>query len=111
MCRKYVMSQQLTLNRSYEKEFEAQYRQYENQREIFLHAPATDSDTVITPLRDLIDFISHVAECYPSHTKSFPQDLLHILESHHHDLEPELREKVVGSLVLLRRKNAIDSAR
>lgn len=40
----------------------------------------------------------------------FPQDLMHILNTHHEELEPELREKVVGSLVLLRRKDIIDSS-
>lgn len=60
--------------------------------------------------RDLIDFVSHVADCYSQDTKQFPQDLMHILNTHHEELEPELREKIVGSLVLLRRKDIIDSS-
>ena len=40
---------------------------------------------------------------------SFPQELIDILTLHHTVLEPELREKIVGSLVLLRKKNIIDS--
>jgi protein SDA1 len=35
---------------------------------------------------------------------------MHILNMHHEELEPELREKIVGSLVLLRRKDIIDSS-
>ena len=62
-------------------------------------------------LRDLIDFISHVADCYPGQVVDFPQDLIHLLSTHHKDLESELREKIVGSLVLLRKKNIIDSSR
>ncbi len=74
-----------------------------------MQAPASAPDAGILSLRDLIDFVSHVADCYPALTKAFPQDLKNILTAHHRDLEPDLREKIVGSLVLLRRKNIIDS--
>jgi len=57
----------------------------------------------------LIDFVSHVADCYPTITKDFPNELIEILSLHHATLEPELREKIVGSLVLLRKKDIIDS--
>jgi protein SDA1 len=62
----------------------------------------------------LVDLIAHVADCYqqrqPDRIRSFPEDLKAILSRHHNDLHPELREKVVGSLVLLRRKELIDSS-
>ena len=96
-------------DRSYEKEFCEQYSQYETQKEIFLQAPSTSLDASVVSLRDLIDFVSHVLDCYPNQTKDFPQELIYILEVHHRELNPELREKIVGSLVLLRRKNSIDS--
>ncbi|KAL9130198.1 MAG: hypothetical protein Q9217_001543 [Psora testacea] len=94
---------------SYEKEFSQQYSQYENQKEILLQAPSTALDTSVVSLRDLIDFISHVADCYPTQTRGFAQELINILEAHHRELNVDLREKIVGSLVLLRRKNIIDS--
>lgn len=72
-------------------------------------APTSATDSGILSLRDLIDFVSHVADCYPEISKSFPQELIDILMLHHTILEPELREKIVGSLVLLRKKNIIDS--
>ena len=87
-----------------------QYSQYEHQREIFLQAPSSATDDGVISIRDLIDFLAHVADCYPQDTAQFPKDLIHILETHHEELEPELREKVVGSLVLLRRKDIIDSS-
>lgn len=87
-----------------------QYSQYESQREIFLRAPSSATDAGIVSLRDLIDFISHVADCYPDITKSFPDELSQVLTVHHKSLESELREKIVGSLVLLRRKDIIDSS-
>ena len=73
-------------------------------------APTSANDTGIISLRELIDFISHVADCYPEITKDFPQQLMDILTQHHLVLEPELREKIVGSLVLLRKKELVDSA-
>ncbi|KAL8903814.1 MAG: hypothetical protein Q9207_003674 [Kuettlingeria erythrocarpa] len=94
---------------SYQGDFITQYGQYEARREIFLEAPTSATDKGIISFRDLIDLISHVADCYPAITKRFPEDLITILNLHHEQLEPELREKIVGSLVLLRRKELLDS--
>ncbi|KAI9701265.1 MAG: Severe Depolymerization of Actin [Candelina mexicana] len=95
---------------SYKDDFCKQYNQYATQREIFLQAPSSATDGGIVSFRDLIDFISHVADCYPVITARFPQELAEILTLHHTVLETELREKIVGSLVLLRRKEIIDSS-
>ena len=86
-----------------------QYRQYESQQVIFLQAPSSVTNDGIISFRDLIDFVAHVADCYPQYTTQFPKDLMQILNMHHEELEPELREKIVGSLVLLRRKEILDS--
>jgi len=72
--------------------------------------PSTSDGNGIVSLRELIDFIAHVADCYPSITVSFPQDLMKILSLHHAELEMEIRDKIVGSLVLLRNKDVIDSS-
>ena len=94
---------------SYENDFLHQYMQYENQRIIFLQAPASTSENAIVSFRDLIEFVAHVSDCYKSQTKEFPSQLVEILSTHHAILEPQLREKIVGSLVLLRKKEVIDS--
>ncbi|GAB7359851.1 hypothetical protein MBLNU230_g7379t1 [Neophaeotheca triangularis] len=94
---------------SYREDFINQYSQYASIHELFLQSPTTTDDTGLIRLRDLIDFISHVAECYPEITSTFPQDLIRLLELHHATLDPELRDKIVGSLVLLRKKGTIDS--
>lgn len=73
---------------------------------------ATPASTVAhgsVSFKDLIDFMAHVADCYPDLMTTFPDDLIKILTMHHAELEPELREKIVGSLVLLRNKDVIDS--
>jgi protein SDA1 len=64
----------------------------------------------VVSLRDLIDFISHVADCYPAITKGFAGELIDLLKAHHEVLESELREKIVGSLVLLRKKDVLGSS-
>lgn len=96
--------------KSYSEDFLNQYGQYQSQRDIFLASPTTASSTGIVSFRDLIDFVAHVADCFAEDTASFPTDLKTILTLHHASLESELREKIVGSLVLLRRKEIIDSA-
>ncbi|KZF24062.1 SDA1-domain-containing protein [Xylona heveae TC161] len=95
---------------SYKDDFASQYHQYESHREIFMRAPGSATDAGLISLRELIDFVAHVADCYPEITKSFPEDLMNLITLHHTDLEPELREKIVGSLVLLRKKDVIDSS-
>lgn len=94
---------------SYRDDFISQYSQYASMLELFLRSPTTTDDTGIVRLRDLIDFISHVSDCYPKLTASFPKDLINLLELHHSTLDNELRDKIVGALVLLRKKDVIDS--
>lgn len=87
-----------------------QYGQYVSQRDIFLAAPNAATTNGIISFHDLIDFVAHVADCFPEETRGFPGDLKAILMQNHAELESSLREKIVGSLVLLRRKDIIDSA-
>ncbi|CRK13022.1 hypothetical protein BN1708_010721 [Verticillium longisporum] len=94
---------------SYEDNFLQQWGQYESQREVFLVSPTTATPEYTESFHNLVDLIAHVADCYPQHAEAFPGDLKAILLQHHEVLHPELREKIVGSLVLLRRKEAIDS--
>ena len=97
--------------RPYKDDFLKQYLLYESQLEIFLREPSSADDSGIISLRNLVDFISHVTDCYPDLTSKFPEELEQILTLHHKQLESELREKIVASLVLLRRKDVIDSSK
>ncbi|PHH71651.1 hypothetical protein CDD82_6391 [Ophiocordyceps australis] len=96
--------------RSYKKNFFDQWQQYESQRELFLTSPTTATGELIESFRQLIDLVAHVADCYADDTRTFAQDLKEILTRHHAVLHPDLREKIVGSLLLLRRKDMVDSA-
>lgn len=93
---------------SYRDDFNNQWQQYETLRDLFLQSPSTQG-TGIADLKDLIEFVSHVADLYPDLTSQFPEDLQQILLQHHEVLEYELRDKIVGSLCLLRNKDVIDS--
>ncbi|KAF2028924.1 SDA1-domain-containing protein [Setomelanomma holmii] len=93
---------------SYRDDFNNQYQQYETLRDLFLQNPSS-TDSGLVALKDLIEFISHVADRYPDLTSKFPEDLTQLLLQHHEVLEYELRDKIVGSIVLLRNKDVIDS--
>ncbi|KAJ4985731.1 SDA1 domain-containing protein [Stagonosporopsis vannaccii] len=93
---------------SYRDDFSNQWQQYETLRDLFLQNPSTHG-TGLADLKDLVEFVSHVADLYPDLTAQFPEDLQQILLQHHDVLEYELRDKIVGSLCLLRNKDVIDS--
>ncbi|PTB63767.1 SDA1-domain-containing protein [Trichoderma citrinoviride] len=95
--------------KSYKDDFLKQWEQYEAQREIFFTSPTTAAADTVESFHNMIDLIAHVADCYPDETRTFPDDLKAIVSQNHETLHPELRDKVVGSLVLLRRKEVIDS--
>lgn len=94
---------------SYYDDHQQQYVQYETQRDLLLQNPSTTDDTGIVRLGDLIDFLAHTADCYPKATTQFPEDLIQIISQHHDELQPDLRDKIVANLVLLRNKDIIDS--
>lgn len=95
---------------SYFEDHQQQYLQYQSQRDLLLQNPSSSDDTGLVRLSDLIDFVAHTADCYPKATAQFSEDLIQILSLHHDELQPDLRDKMVGSLVLLRNKELIDSA-
>lgn len=72
-------------------------------------SPTTAAADSVESFHNMIDLIAHVADCYPEETRTFPDDLKAIVSQNHETLHHELRDKVVGSLVLLRRKEVIDS--
>ncbi|KOS21841.1 Protein sda1 [Escovopsis weberi] len=95
--------------KSYKDDFLRQWEQYESQREIFFTSPTSATADLVESFHNMIDLIAHVADCYPEETRTFPNDLKTIVTQNHDVLHPELREKVVASLVMLRRKDVIDS--
>ncbi|KAF1809561.1 SDA1 domain protein [Eremomyces bilateralis CBS 781.70] len=94
---------------SYRNDFQNQYNQYDSLFSVIQESPANTDDNGLVSLHELIDMIAHVADCYPELTKKFPEDLMLLLSKHHAELQVDLREKIVGSLVLLKNKHVITS--
>ncbi|KAI3541994.1 hypothetical protein CSPX01_07221 [Colletotrichum filicis] len=95
--------------KSYEENFLQQWGQYESQREVFLVSPTTATREYTESFHNIVDLLAHTVDLYPKHAVAFPDDLKAILLQHHEVLHPELREKIVGALALLRKKDVIDS--
>ncbi|KAG2176146.1 hypothetical protein INT43_005379 [Umbelopsis isabellina] len=93
--------------KSYQAEFEQQYRHYEASLSIFKLKP----DDEAKDLGDLITFISQVTQCFPERTVEFPNQLIELLQEHYQVLNPDLRKNMVQALILLRNKNIVDNTR
>lgn len=89
---------------SYYEEFLQQYSHYESMRDIFLLNPSTEDSE---EFMEVINFMSFVCSSYPKETANFPSELAAILSKNHAELDPELREKIVQCLVMLRNKDII----
>ena len=93
--------------KSYEAEFQQQYRHYQSTLSIFCLKPSEEAKE----LSELVTFISQVAQCYPSETKEFPQQLVELLQQHCIVLNPDVRKSFVQALILLRNKGVLDNTR
>lgn len=95
---------------AYQTEFIELWQHFDSARERVLADPlGVDAESLAT-FREHMDLIAHCAEKYPDITATFPDSLREILTTHHATLDPTLRDKIVTSLSLLRRKEVIDSA-
>lgn len=50
---------------------------------------------------------AQVSNCYPEITEGFPDQIAKLLFQHHANLSPDLREKLIQCLLLLRKKGVI----
>ena len=92
---------------SYREEFIRQHGHYESQRAIFMEQPTAANTEAFS---ELIGFMSQVASSFPDLTPTFADDLAQLLLKQHNSLNPDLREKLVQSLVLLKNKDVITSS-
>lgn len=90
---------------SYHEEFLQQYAHYESLRDIFLLNPSASDKG--ENFAELIGFVSAVCSCYPKETVNFPNELKEILLNNHRNLSPDLREKIISCLTMLRNKDVI----
>ncbi|CAL1183358.1 unnamed protein product [Candida parapsilosis] len=92
---------------SYHEEFLQQLSHYESLRDLYLENPTGADSNSTTEFIELVGFLSAVCNCYPKETKNFPKELKTILLDNHRDLAPELREKIIQCLTMLRNKDII----
>lgn len=90
---------------AYKEEFLQQWNHYNSIREIFQINP----DDQAQHFRELVTFISQVAQCYPQETADFPSQLSTLLLESHGSLTPDTRKTLLQNLVMLRNKNVISS--
>ncbi|KAG2061348.1 SDA1-domain-containing protein [Suillus hirtellus] len=90
---------------SYKEEFLQQWNHYDSIRQIFQINP----DEQAQHFRELVSFISQVAQCYPKETKDFPSHLSTLLLENYGTITPDTRKTLVQNLVMLRNKDVITS--
>ncbi|KAI1433192.1 SDA1-domain-containing protein [Xylaria sp. CBS 124048] len=95
---------------AYQTEFIELWQHFDSARERVLADPLGVDAESLTTFREHVDLIAHCADKYPDITATFPDSLRDILTTHHAALDSTLREKIVTSLSLLRRKDVIDSS-
>ncbi|KAF8840988.1 protein required for actin cytoskeleton organization and cell cycle progression [Paxillus ammoniavirescens] len=90
---------------AYKEEFLQQWNHYNSVRQIFQINP----DEQAQHFRELVSFISQVAQCYPKETAQFPSHLSTLLLENYGSLTPDTRKTLVQNLVMLRNKDVITS--
>ncbi|KAJ7074422.1 SDA1-domain-containing protein [Mycena amicta] len=89
----------------YKEEFLQQWNHFNSIRRIF----ATNPDEQATHFRELVNFISQVATCYPKETADFPSQISALLLENYGILSPDTRKTLVQNLVMLKNKEVITS--
>ncbi|KAK1940188.1 Protein SDA1 [Phytophthora citrophthora] len=89
----------------YRTEFLMQQRHFESEYQLFLLQPTKES----AHFGALVNFLSHVAKCYPVEMAAFPEQIMALLRDNYLVLEPELRKTLVQSLMLLRNRGLVDA--
>jgi|SRR5882762_1790137 len=109
---------------AYKEEFLLQWNHYSSTREIFRIHP----DEHAKHFKELINFIGQVsnrccsfsprhdswnsgkvAQCYPRETSNFPSDISSLLVESYGSLPTEVRQTLVQTYILLKKKNVISS--
>eukprot|EP00730_Choanoeca_flexa_P006259 TRINITY_DN12119_c0_g2_i2.p1 TRINITY_DN12119_c0_g2~~TRINITY_DN12119_c0_g2_i2.p1 ORF type:complete len:706 (+),score=234.51 TRINITY_DN12119_c0_g2_i2:3031-5148(+) len=91
---------------AYAEEFMQQYRHYQATLQVFKLKPSKQSDE----FGELVSFLSAVAHCFPKVLKTFPSEIMELLEHHAEALDPELRQTLCRALILLRNKDMLTSS-
>ena len=93
--------------RSYVEEFSMQHRHFESELALFKLNPSKESHRFI----ELVTFMAHTCVCYRDDLKvcDIPNKLISLMESSSNALHPDVRAKLLTSLILLRNREMIDA--
>lgn len=94
---------------SYKDEFLQQYSHYSSLLSLFQLNPADEKTA--KEFAELVNFLSHVVNCYPDKAKEFPAQLLELVKEKSAKMDPELRRGLVGALILLKNKGMVEETR
>ncbi|XP_011636691.1 protein SDA1 homolog [Pogonomyrmex barbatus] len=89
---------------SYKEEFLQQYQHYKSTLEVFRLEPTQFNKS----LDELVIFLAQVAHCYPSDLKTYPQEIVDILQTHNVILDNEMRMTFCKTLIQLRNKSLLE---
>ncbi|KAL0131803.1 hypothetical protein PUN28_002984 [Cardiocondyla obscurior] len=89
---------------SYKEEFLQQYQHYKSTLEVFHLEPTQFNKS----LDELIIFLAQVAHCYPGDLKTYPQEIVDILQTHNIILDNEMRMTFCKALIQLRNKSLLE---
>ncbi|XP_029673504.1 protein SDA1 homolog isoform X1 [Formica exsecta] len=89
---------------SYKEEFLQQYLHYKSTLEVFRLEPTQFNKS----LDELVTFLAQVAHCYPDDLKTYPQEIIDILQTHNTILDNEMRMTFCKVLIQLRNKSLLE---
>ncbi|KAB0790528.1 hypothetical protein PPYR_09982 [Photinus pyralis] len=88
---------------SYHEEFLQQLQHFQNTIDVFQLDPQQPNKT----LDELVMFMAQVSHCYTNDLKTFPQQLIDLLQKHNTMLDNSMRMTFCRALILLRNKNLL----
>ncbi|XP_018313164.1 protein SDA1 homolog [Mycetomoellerius zeteki] len=89
---------------SYKEEFLQQHLHYKSTLEVFRLEPTQFNKS----LDELVTFLAQVAHCYPNDLKTYPQEIIDILQTHNIILDNEMRMTFCKALIQLRNKSLLE---
>ncbi|EGI61363.1 PREDICTED: protein SDA1 homolog [Acromyrmex echinatior] len=89
---------------SYKEEFLQQHLHYKSILEVFRLEPTQFNKS----LDELVTFLAQVAHCYPNDLKTYPQEIIDILQTHNIILDNEMRMTFCKALIQLRNKSLLE---
>ncbi|XP_077258647.1 SDA1 domain containing protein Mys45A isoform X1 [Temnothorax americanus] len=89
---------------SYKEEFLQQHQHYKSTLEVFRLEPTQFNKS----LDELITFLAQVAHCYPGDLKTYPQEIVDILQTHNVLLDNGMRLTFCKALIQLRNKSLLE---